>query len=327
MEEDMRTVTSIVATVIALNSTAAIGAQQTFPSRPIRLIVGFAPGGNTDTVGRLVGQKLGERLGTQVVIDNRGGAGGTIGTEMAARANPDGHTLTMGTTTTHAIAVAAYPSLPYDPIKDFAPIALVAIAPYLLVVHTSVPARSLKEFVSLVKGQPGKFNYGSAGQATTTHLVMATLTTRAGLDMTHVPFKGNGPATTAVLAGEVQALFGALPPLLPHVSTGKVRAFAISSAKRSQSLPDVPTVAESGFPKFDVTLWLGFFGPRGTPSPVLKRLETELVQIAQSAEMREMMSRQGLDANSGSAAELGRLVAIEIENYKTVFKQAGIKMQ
>ena len=323
----MRTVTSIVATVIAFNSTAAMAAQQTFPSRPIRLIVGFAPGGNTDTVGRLVGQKLGERLGTQVVIDNRGGAGGTIGTEMAARANPDGHTLTMGTTTTHAIAVAAYPTLQYDPVKDFAPIALVAIAPYLLVVHPAVPARSLKEFVSVVKGQPGKYNYGSAGQATTTHLVMATLTTRAGLDMTHVPFKGNGPATTAVLAGEVQALFGALPPLLPHVSTGKVRALAISSAKRSQSLPDVPTVAESGFPKFDVTLWLGFFAPRGTPPPVLKRLETELVQIAQSAEMREMMSRQGLDANSGSAAELGRLVAIEIENYKTVFKQAGIKMQ
>src|SRR5688572_8314681 len=276
MEEAMRTVTSIVATVIALNSTAAMAAQQTFPSRPIRLIVGFAPGGNTDTVGRLVGQKLGERLGTQVVIDNRGGAGGTIGTEMAARANRDGHTLTMGTTTTHAIAVAAYPALQYDPVKDFAPIALVAIAPYLLVVHPAVPARNLKEFVSVVKGQPGKYNYGSAGQATTTHLVMATLTTRAGLDMTHVPFKGNGPATTAVLAGEVQALFGALPPLLPHVSTGKVRALAISSAKRSQSLPDVPTVAESGFPKFDVTLWLGFFAPRGTPPAVLKRLETEL---------------------------------------------------
>jgi tripartite-type tricarboxylate transporter receptor subunit TctC len=156
---------------------------------------------------------------------------------------------------------------------------------------------------------------------------MATLTTRAGLDMTHVPFKGNGPATTAVLAGEVQALFGALPPLLPHVSTGRVRPLAISSAKRSQSLPDVPTVAESAFPKFDVTLWLGFFAPRGTPPAIVKRLETELVQIAQSAEMQEMMSRQGLEAHSASAAELGRLVATEVENYKSVFKSAGIKMQ
>ena len=323
----MRLVMSIVATVSALSSAAALSAQQTFPTKPIRLIVGFAPGGNTDTVGRLVGQKLGERLGTQVIVDNRGGAGGTIGTEMAARANPDGYTLTMGTTTTHAIAVAAYPSLTYDPIKDFAPIAQVAIAPYLLVVHPGVPARTLKDFVSIVKAQPGKFNYGSAGQATTTHLVMATLTTRAGLEMTHVPFKGNGPATTAVLAGEVQALFGALPPLLPHVSTGRVRSLAISSAKRSRSLPDVPTVAESGFPKFDVTLWLGFFAPRGTPAAIVKRLETELVQIAQSAEMQELMARQGLEAHSASAAELGRLVATEVENYKSVFKSAGIKMQ
>lgn len=214
----MRSWQVLIAGVLMCALVAPVSAQQTYPNKPIRLIVGFAPGGNTDTVGRLVGQKLGERLGQQVIIDNRGGAGGTIGTEMAARANPDGYTLTMGTTTTHAIAVAAYPKLTYDPIRDFTPIAMVAIAPYLLVVNSKVSARNLKEFVSLVKSQPGKLNYGSAGQATTTHLVMATLTTRAGLDMAHVPFKGNGPATTAVLGGEVQALFGALPPLLPHVA-------------------------------------------------------------------------------------------------------------
>jgi tripartite-type tricarboxylate transporter receptor subunit TctC len=312
---------------VALTYTASANAQQAWPTKPIRLIVGFAPGGNTDTVARLVGQKLGERLGTQVIIDNRGGAGGTIGTEMAAQANADGYTLTMGTTTTHAIAVAAYPKLRYNPVADFAPIAMVAIAPYLLVVNSKVPASNLKEFIAYVKSQPGKLNYGSAGQATTTHLVMATLTTRAGLDMTHVPFKGNGPATTAVLGGDVQALFGAVPPLLPHAQAKRVRTLAISSAKRSPSLPDVPTVAESGYPGFDVTLWLGFFAPKGTPAAIVKRLESELVQIAQSADMKEQMSRQGLDSHAAGSAELGKIVKTEIANYKTVFKTAGIKME
>ena len=322
----MRTFRCIVA-ALATFACATAAAQQPYPNKPIRLIVGFAPGGNTDTVGRLVGQKLGERLGTPVVIDNRGGAGGTIGTEMAARANPDGHTLTMGTTTTHAIAAAAYSKLRYDPIGDFVPIALVANAPYLLVVNAGVPAKSLKELIALVKAQPGKLNYGSAGQATTTHLVMATLTTRAGLDMHHIPFKGNGPATTAVLTGEVQALFGALPPLLPHTNTGKIRALAISSAKRNPSLPDVPTVAESGYPGFDITLWLGFFAPKGTPAAIVKRLESELVQIAQSPDMKEQLTRQGLEAYSASSADLGKLVKTEIETYKAVFKTAGIKVE
>ena len=316
-------------TLLVMACAADIGAQQreSYPSRPIRLIVGFAPGGNTDTVARVVGQKLGESLGTQVVIDNRGGAGGTIGTELAARANPDGYTLTMGTTTTHAIAVAAYPKLRYDPVNDFSPIALVAIAPYLLVVNSSVPARNLKEFIALAKSQPNKLNYGSAGQATTTHLVMATLTTRAGLDIVHVPFNGNGPATTAVLGNQVQALFGALPPLLPHVSANRVRALAISSAKRLPSLPEVPTVAESGYPGFDVTLWLGFFAPKGTPAAIARRLESELTKIAQSPETKELMTRQGLEAHSTGSTELGRLVRTEIETYRTVFKTARIKLE
>ncbi len=317
----------IVATLVAFACSAPAHAQQAYPNKPIRLVVGFAPGGNTDTVARLVGQRLGERLGTQVIIDNRGGAGGTIGTEMAATANADGHTLTMGTTTTHAIAVAAYPKLRYDPVRDFAPIAMVAIAPYLLVVNSKVPVSNLKEFVAHVKSQPGKLNYGSAGTATTTHLVMATLTSRAGLDMAHVPFKGNGPATTAVLGGEVQALFGAVPPLLPHAQAKRVRSLAISSATRSPSLPEVPTVAESGYPGFNVTLWLGFFAPKGTPAAIVKRLESELVQIASSADMKEQMSRQGLESHAAGSAELAKLLRTEIENYKQVFKTANIKLE
>jgi len=306
---------------------AFVAHAQPYPSKPIRLVVGFAPGGNTDTVARVVGQKLGERLGQQVIIENKAGAGGTIATGEVARAPADGYTLTMGTTTTHAIAVAAYSNLTYDPSTDFEPIALVANAPYMLTVNPAVPARDLKEFVELVKSQPGKFNYGSAGQATTTHLVMATFATRAGLEMVHVPFKGNAPATTAVLGNQVEILFGGLPPLLPHVAAGKLRALAISTAKRSPSAPDVPTVAESGYPGFDISLWLGFFAPKGTPASVVKRLETELLNIAQSAEMKELLLKQGLEPNAASGADLAKLVKAEIETYKAVFKAANIKME
>ena len=298
-----------------------------YPTKPIRLIVGFAPGGNTDTVARLFGQRLGEQLGTQIVIDNRGGAGGTIGTELAARSNPDGYTLTMGTTTTHAIAVSAYSKLRYDPVADFAPVALGANAPYLLVVHTSVPVKSLGEFVSYAKANAGKLNYGSAGQGTTTHLAMATLTSRAGLEMTHVPYNGNGPATTAVLGGQVQALFGAMPPLIPHVAAGRVRALAVSALKRSEALPNIPTAAESGYPGFNVSLWLGFFAPRGTPAPVIARLERELLQIARSADMKEQLTRQGMEPLPAGAAELAKLVKTEVQSYRTIFKAAGIQVQ
>lgn len=314
--------------LLSLIALVALAVQaQTYPTKPVRLIVGFEAGGNTDTVARVVGKMLAERLGQQVVIENKVGASGTIGTHEAARAAPDGYTLTMGTTTTHAIAPAAYSKLPYDPVADFEPIAMVAIAPYLLVVHPSFPAKDLKEFVSAVKSQPGKYNYGSAGQATTTHLVMATLAAQAGLEMVHIPFKGNAPATTAVLGNQVEILFGALPPLLTHANAGKLRALAISSGKRSPAAPDVPTVAESGYPGFDMALWLGFFAPKGTPPAIIKRLEAELLYVARSPEMKAALEKQGLEANALGTAELSRLLKAEIETYKSVFKAAKIPMQ
>jgi tripartite-type tricarboxylate transporter receptor subunit TctC len=314
--------------LLALCAAAAIAAQaQTYPTRPVKLIVGFEAGGNTDTVARIVAQKLGERLGQPIVVENKLGASGTIGTAEAAHAAPDGYTLTMGTTTTHAIAPAAYSKLAYDPVADFEPIALVANAPYLLVVPPSFPARDLKEFIAAAKAQPGKFNYGSAGQATTTHLVMATLASRAGLEMEHIPYKGNAPATTAVLGGQVDFLFGALPPLLPHVAAGKLRPLAISSGKRSASLPDVPTVAEQGFPGYDMALWLGFFAPKGTPASIIKRLETELLAIAQSAELKDALQKQGLEPYPLSASELAAKTRADIETYKAVFKAAKIPVQ
>ncbi len=302
-------------------------AQDKYPSKPIRLIVAFPAGGSTDIIARLVGQKLGEKLGQQVVVDNRGGAGGTIGTEIAARATPDGYTLTMGTTSTHVIAVGAYKTLRYDPVKDFDPITLVASTPYLLVVNPAVKANTLKDFVALAKSQPGKLNYASAGTGTTTQLAMEMLKTAAGIDVLHVPFNGNGPAGVATIGGQVQALFGSMPAVLPQARAGRLRPLAVGTPKRSPALPDVPAAAET-YPGFDAQLWLGFFAPKGTPVPVLKRLFSELNGIARSAEMKEQFERNGADPQvSSSPAELTKLVIGDVEKYAKVIKAAGIQPQ
>jgi tripartite-type tricarboxylate transporter receptor subunit TctC len=309
-------------------ASAAFAAEAPYPTKPIRLIVAFPPGGSTDIIARLVGHRLGEALGQQVIIDNRGGAGGTIGTEIAARSTPDGYTLTMGTTSTHVIAPAAYSKLKYDPIKDFAPITLVASTPYLLVLNPGVKAANLKEFVALAKAQAGKLNYASAGAGSTTHLAMEMLKHAAGIDIVHVPYNGNGPAGTAVLGGQVQALFGSMPAVLPHAQAGKVRPIAVGTAKRSPALPDVPTVAESGFPGFEVSLWLGFFAPKGTPVPILNRLHAELVRTALSPEMKTQFERNGAQpATNASSIELERLVRAEIHKYSKLIKAANIKLE
>ena len=322
----LKTVAS--AAIVFIACAPITQAQEKYPSKPIRLIVAFPAGGSTDIIARLVGQRLGERLGQQVIIDNRGGAGGTIGTEIAARANPDGYTLTMGTTSTHVIAPAAYAKLKYDPIKDFAPITLVASTPYLLVLNPGVKATNLKEFIALVKSQPGKLNFASAGAGSTTHLAMEMLKSAAGMDIVHVPYNGNGPAGTAVLGGQVQALFGSMPAVLPHAKSGKVRPVAVGTAKRSPALPDVPTVAESGYPGFEVSLWLGFFAPRATPIAIVNRLHGELVKIATSSDMKEQFERNGAEpAYNASSIELERLVRTEIDKYAKVIKAANIKLE
>ena len=298
---------------------------QAWPSKPIRMMVPFPPGGSTDIVARIVAQKLSERLGQSIVIENRGGGGGTIGTAAVAKSAPDGYSLAVASTSTHVVAPGVYAKLEYDPVKDFAPVGLMAVSPYLLVVNPAVNAKSLKELVALAKQQPGRLNYASAGIGSTTHLAMEMLKAATGTFMLHIPYSGNGPAGTAVVGGQVEILFGSLPALLPHAKSGRVRALAVGTPKRSPSLPDVPTVAESGYPGFDASLWLAIMAPAGTPQPVIDRLNKELVTLIAAPETREALDKAGAEPLSGTPAELAAMIRDGIPKYARVIKAAGVK--
>ena len=302
-------------------------AQSDYPNKPVKLIVGFAPGGSTDIVARLVAQKLGERLGQTVIVENRAGAGGTIGADVAAKAPPDGYTLTLGTTSTHAIAPGAYSKLPYNPVTDFTQISLVAITPYLLVVNPQVPARNLDEFIALAKRQPGKMNYASAGNGTATHLAMEMLKDAAKIDLVHVPYKGNAPADVAILAGEVQAVFGSMPALLQNTKANKVRPLAVGTATRSPALPEVPTVAEQGYPGFEAALWLGIMGPANMPKPVVDRLYREIAAIVATPDFKAAMDANGAEPlGSKSPEEFREMLRGQVDKYGKITKAVGIKL-
>ena len=316
-------ITTLILVLGALASQPAFA--QAYPAKPIRLIVPFPPGGSTDIVARIVAQKLGDRLGQQVIVENRGGAGGTIGTEAVAKAASDGYTLVLGTTSTHVVAPTVYSKIGYDPVKDFAPVSLVAVTPYLLVVNPGVNVKSLPEFVGYVKARPGKLNYASAGTGSTTHLAMEMLKSAAGLYIVHIPYNGNGPAGTAVIAGQVEVLFGSLPAVLPHAKSGRVRPIAVGTPKRSPSLPEVPTVAESGFPGFDASLWLSIMAPAGTPAPVVDRLHKEIVAAIASPDAADALGKAGAEPITSTPAELAAMVKDGIEKYGKVVKQAGVK--
>jgi tripartite-type tricarboxylate transporter receptor subunit TctC len=298
---------------------------QAWPAKPVRLMVPFPPGGSTDIVARIVGQKLGERLGQSIVIENRGGAGGTLGTAQAAKAAPDGYTLTVASTSTHVVAPSVYQKLDYDPVKDFAPISLMAVSPYLLVVHPAVPAKSVKELVELARKQPGKMNYASAGVGSTTHLAMEMLKSASNTYMLHIPYSGNGPAGTAVISGQVEILFGSMPAVLPHAKGGRVRALAVGTLARSPSMPEIPTIAESGYPGFDASLWLGIMAPAGTPQPVIDRLHKEIVAVVSAADTREALSKAGAEPVTSSPAELAAMVRDGVPKYAKIVKMAGVK--
>jgi tripartite-type tricarboxylate transporter receptor subunit TctC len=302
-------------------------AQSDYPNKPVKLIVGFAPGGSTDIVARIVAQRLSERLGQPVVVENKAGAGGTIGADAAAKSAPDGYTLTLGTTSTHAIAAGAYSKLPYNPVNDFTPISLVAITPYLLVVNPSVPARNLTDFVKLMKDAGGKSNYGSAGNGTATHLSMEMLKDAAKFDMQHIPYKSNSQADAAILGGQVEAVFGSMPALLQNAKAGKVRPLAVGTTARSPALPDVPTVAEQGFAGFEAALWLGIMGPANMPRAVVDRLHKELTTIVAMPEFKQQMDANGAEPiASKSPEEFREMLRGQVDKYVKITKAIGIKL-
>jgi tripartite-type tricarboxylate transporter receptor subunit TctC len=304
---------------------ASGAAAQGYPAKPIRLMVPFPPGGSTDIVARIVAQKLGAQLGQQLVIENRGGAGGTLGTAVVAKAPADGYNLVVGTTSTHVVAPSVYQKLEYDPVRDFAPISLMAVTPYLLVVNPNVQARNVKELVALMRSQPGRLNYASAGVGSTTHLAMEMLKGASQTYALHIPYSGNGPAGTAVIAGQVEILFGSLPAVLPHAKSGRVRALAVGTAKRSPSLPDVPTVAESGYAGFDASLWLALMAPAGTPAAVIERLNKEVVAAVSARETSEILDKNGAEPLTSSPAELAAMIRDGVAKYAQVVKNAGVK--
>ena len=322
MKQRVRIAAALVAALLA--GTAAA---QSYPAKPVRLMVPFPPGGSTDIIARIVAQKLSAQLGQNVVVENRGGAGGTIGTAVVAKAAPDGYLLTVGTTSTHVVAPSVYAKLEYDPVKNFAPVGLMAVTPYLLVVNPAVPANSLAELVGLMRAQPGRMNYASAGVGSTTHLAMEMLKTASGTYALHIPYSGNGPAGAAVIAGQVEILFGSLPAVLPHAKSGRVRALAVGTLKRSPSLPAVPTVAESGYAGFDASLWLGIMAPAGTPAPVIERLNREVTAAVSAPETRDLLDKNGAEVLTSTPAELAAMVRDGVAKYAKIVKAAGLTAQ
>ena len=298
---------------------------QTYPTHPIRLIVPFPPGGSNDIVGRMVATQLGERLGQPVVVDNRGGAGGTIGTDIAAKAAPDGYTLLL-VSVAHAFNPAMYQKLPYDPEKSFAPIGMVGAGPVALMVNPAVPVHSVKELIELAKAKPGQLNYATAGIGSFQHLASELFKLQTGVDMVHVPYKGGGPAMMDTIAGQAQINMASLIQVIPHAKSGKLRLLATSGTKRSALFPDVPTVAET-VPGYDATNWWGLIAPAGTPQPVIAKLSSELEALLRSDETRKRVESEGADVIRMTPAEFGRFISEEMQKWAKVVKQAGIQAE
>jgi len=297
---------------------------QSYPARPIRMIVAYPPGGGTDIVGRMMGQKLGENLGQTVVVDNRGGATGNIGTEIAAHATADGYTLLMGNVAPNAINVSLFKKLPFDPVKDFAPVSLVAVTPNILVVQPSSPVKTVKDLIALAKSKPGTLNFPSAGVGSSSHLAGEMLKSIAGIDMVHVPYKGGGPALVALLSGQVQLMFATLPAAMPHVKSGKLRPVAVTTSHRSQALPELPTIAESGVPGYEAATWYGLLAPAGTPKAIVDRLHAEIVKIL-ATDTRQRLAAQGFEPAGTTPAEFAGYIKSEIVKWGKVIKAAGIR--
>ena len=317
--------TVVALALIALAAAGAVHAQQ-YPSKPIRLILPFAPGGPSDIVGRVLSQKLSEQMAQQVITDNRAGAGGNLGLELAAKAPPDGYTLVIASPTL-AISPSLYKKLNYDPQKDFAPISTVANIPNVMLVHNSVPAKTVKEFIELARKNPGKLNYGSSGAGSTTHLSSEILSSMSKLKMVHVPYKGQGLALSGLIGGQVDMMIMAVPSAQGMVQAGKVRALAVLADKRVGALPNVPTTAEAGVNDFVVNVWFGILAPAATPREVVNRLNAELVKTVSAPDVRERFIGAGIEPASSTPEQFAAYVRRETARYAKVIREAGITVE
>jgi tripartite-type tricarboxylate transporter receptor subunit TctC len=300
---------------------------QAYPAKPVKLIVPFPPGGNTDIVGRLIAQKLSDGLGQQVYVENRGGAGGTIGAEAAAKSPADGYTLFFATTGTLASAPSLQPDLRYDPVKAFAPVSTLANAPVVVLVAAEVPVRSLKELVDTARAKPGQLKFGSAGTGHFVHLAGEMFKTAAGVDMLHVPYKGVNAALTDMLGGRIELMFDAPAQYEPHLQSGKVRALAVASAKRLARLPDVPTTAEAGLPGYELASWFGLAAPAGTPAEAIARLNAEVLKALTAADVVETLKKLGLEPAGSSPQEYAAMIVEDLARWRRAVKAAGIKLE
>ncbi len=315
------------AVVALLAASAAAAAQaQSWPEKPLRFIVPFPPGGSTDVVARALAEKLRDRLGQPVVVENRAGAGGTIGSDIAAKAAPDGYTLLIGTSSTHAIAPGVFSNPPYDPVRDFAPVTLVGAATVMLVTHPSVPAKSVADLIALAKADPKRLTFASSGTGGVSHLIGEYFKSRAGIEMLHVPYKGDTPMITDLIGGQVSLAFGTAVAFLPHVKKGALKALAVTSAKRSPIAPDLPTVADSGLPGFEALQWFGILMPAKTPAPIVERMNNELAVILATPEMRERFTSMGIEVSGGSAESFAQFMASEAQKWQRIAKDAGVKV-
>ena len=320
-----RTLVTTVAFVLAVGASSAF-AQAAWPAKPIRLVIPFPAGGSTDIVGRLIAEKLSQSLGQPVVVDNRGGAGGTTGSDVVAKAAPDGYTLLMGTSSTHAIAPALYPKLPYDVARDFTPITLLGTATILMVVHPSVPAKSVAEFVALAKSKPGQLMFGSTGNGSVSHLTAEHFKTASGIDMQHVPYKGDTPMTLDLVAGRLHVAFGTAVAFLPQVQAGKLNALAVTDAKPSPVAPQLPTVAASGLAGFEALQWFGLLAPAGTPKDILTRLHSEVAKALQLPEVQERLQGLGMQIVGGGPDQFGSFMRSESVKWGRIVRDSGAKV-
>jgi tripartite-type tricarboxylate transporter receptor subunit TctC len=322
-----RTALSIALLCLAIAAPSPQVQAQGWPTKPVKMVVGFPPGGGTDILARIVAQKLSEAWGQAVIVENHPGASATIGATVVAKAAPDGYTLSMGQLTPNAIAPALFAKLPYDAVKDFVPIILVGTSPNVLVINPALAANNVAELVALAKSKPGKLSYASSGQGSLQHIAAELFKSMAGVDIVHVPFKGSGQAVTDLISGQVDMNFDSIPAVIQHVKSGKLRALAVTAAKRASAFPELPAIAESGYKDYDLTTWWGLFAPAGTPADIVARVHRDTLAALHNAELKERFANLSVDPGGGTSREFADYVLREIAKYDKLVKRLDIKAE